>query len=255
MTLIDTHTHLYLKEFKQDIKQVIQRARMAGVEKFLLPAIDSAVVDDLLDLENTYQGICYAMIGLHPVSVNENYKNELDLVANMLSKRNFIAVGEIGLDYYWDTTYKSQQIEAFSLQMQWALQYHLPIVIHTRNAMRDTIDLVKPYASKGLRGIFHCFGDTNTIAKEIIDMGFYLGIGGVVTYKKANLEESLSDIPLENIVLETDAPYLTPQPHRGKRNESSYLTFIAEKLASIKGVTMEEVASITTNNANSIFGL
>jgi TatD DNase family protein len=254
MRLIDTHCHLYLKEFENDLEQVIQRARNAGVEKFYLPAIDSEVIDDMLDLEHAHPNMFYAMMGLHPCSVKENYKDELKIVEDYLSKRKFVAVGEIGLDFYWDTTFTKEQYDAFNIQMELALAYKLPIVIHTRNAIIETIDTVKPFAARGLKGIFHCFGDSNQTARQIIDMGFLLGIGGVLTYKKANVPEALEGISLEHIVLETDAPYLSPIPYRGKRNESSYLLPIAQKLAEAKSVSLEEVARITTANAEKIFG-
>jgi TatD DNase family protein len=198
--------------------------------------------------------VCFAMPGLHPCSVKENYRDELELVEKSLSARNFHAIGEIGLDFYWDTTYVEQQYEAFRWQMEKALQLQLPIVIHTRNAMRETIDTVKPFADRGLRGIFHCFGDSLEIAQEIISMGFYLGIGGVLTYKNSGLANVVRSISLEHLVLETDSPYLTPAPFRGKRNESSYIKLIAEALAAAKGVTVEEVAAATTANAEKIFG-
>jgi TatD DNase family protein len=254
MILIDTHTHLYSKEFEKDFEEVLERARKAGVGRFYLPAIDSEVIEDMLKLEENYPSEFFAMMGLHPVSVKENYVEELKIVEEYLSKRKFVAVGEIGLDFYWDTTYKSQQLVAFNQQMELALQYNLPIVIHTRNAMEETIEAVRPFAAKGLSGIFHCFGDNAETAKKIINLGFYLGIGGVLTYKKANLGDALKDIPLDRMVLETDAPYLSPVPFRGKRNESSYLAQIAQKLAEVKKVTIEEVAAITTNNAIRIFG-
>lgn len=254
MIFIDTHTHLYLDDFTTDLENVLNNARNAGVARFYLPGIDSAHHDNLLKLETVYPVECFPMMGLHPCSVKENYVDELAIVESYLQKRKFCAIGEIGLDYYWDVTFKQQQLIAFCKQMDWALQYSLPIVIHTRNAMQETIETVKPYAKKGLTGIFHCFGDNESVAKEIIEMGFYLGIGGVVTYKKANLDVSLANIPLEKMVLETDSPYLTPVPHRGKRNESSYITLIAQRLAEIKNVTIEEVAAITTENAKKIFG-
>jgi len=253
MRLIDTHTHLYAKEFENDFDKVLERARNAGVAKFYLPAIDSEVIDDMLRLADLYPQEFFPMMGLHPVSVKENYLGELKIVAEYLSKRKFVAVGEIGLDFYWDTTYKREQLIAFHQQMELAQQYKLPIVIHTRNAMPETIEAVRPYAAKGLTGVFHCFGDGSDTAKEIIDLGFYLGIGGVLTYKKANLGEALKDIPLDRMVLETDAPYLSPVPFRGKRNESSYLVHIAEKLAEAKDVSIEEVAAITSANAERIF--
>ena len=254
MILIDTHTHLYLREFENDLDNVIQNARNVGVAKFYLPSIDSGHHDEMFRLEAFHPGEFFPMMGLHPCSVKENFLGELEIVENFLSQRKFSAIGEIGLDFYWEVTYKEQQYEAFNKQMDWALQYSLPIVIHTRNAMQETIEAVRPYAAKGLSGIFHCFGDSAETARQIIDMNFYLGIGGVVTYKKANLEDSLKDIPLERMVLETDAPYLTPVPYRGKRNESSYLLLIAQRLADIKKVAVEEVAAITTTNAKKIFG-
>ena len=254
MILIDTHTHLYLREFENDLDNVIQNARNVGVAKFYLPSIDSGHHEEMFRLEAFHPGEFFPMMGLHPCSVKENFLGELEIVENFLSQRKFCAIGEIGLDFYWEVTYKEQQYEAFNKQMDWALEYSLPIVIHTRNAMQETIEAVRPYAAKGLSGIFHCFGDSAETARQIIDMNFYLGIGGVVTYKKANLEDSLKDIPLERMVLETDAPYLTPVPYRGKRNESSYLLLIAQRLADIKNVVVEEVAAITTTNAKKIFG-
>ncbi|HVX26933.1 MAG TPA: TatD family hydrolase [Parafilimonas sp.] len=253
MFFIDTHCHLYLPEFKDNLNEIITRAINAGVEKFYMPAIDSSVIESLLATETAYPGKCFAMMGLHPCSVTGNYKEELVTVENWLNKRSFVAVGEIGLDFYWDTTFTTQQYETFEIQMQWALNKNLPIVIHTRNAMQQTIDFVKPFAEKGLRGIFHCFGDTYEKAKQIIDMNFYLGIGGVLTYKNSGLSAVIKQIDMDNIVLETDAPYLTPVPFRGKRNESSYIKIIAEKLAEVKNISLEEVAAITTANAEKIF--
>ncbi len=254
MKLIDTHCHLYAAEFKQDINAVMERARKNGIQKFYLPAIDSETTTDMLAMETSYPGECFAMMGLHPCSVKENYKEELALVEAWLLKRPFVAIGEIGLDFYWDKTFTTQQYESFSLQMQWALQRNMPIVIHTRNAMNETINALKPFAEKGLRGIFHCFGGTLEEANEIIDMQFLLGIGGVLTYKKSGLQQVLEKIDLVHIVLETDAPYLTPVPYRGKRNESSYLEFILQTLATVKNISKEEVAAITTANAEKIFG-
>ena len=253
--IVDTHCHLYLDEFKNDIHEVIKRAGAEGVNKFYLPAIDSAEIENIFLLEEKFPGKCIAMMGLHPCSVKENYLDELNIVKDWMAKRKFAAVGEIGLDFYWDKTFAVQQYEAFKMQIELSLQYNLPIVIHTRNAMQETIDVVKEYKSKGIRGIFHCFGGTEENANEIIEAGFYLGIGGVLTYKKSGLAEVLERIDLKHLVLETDAPFLTPVPFRGKRNESSYLKFIVEKLAEIKNVTPEEVASVTTTNAQKIFGL
>jgi TatD DNase family protein len=254
MLFIDTHCHLYLSEFKTDLDKIIETAHNAGVKKFYMPAIDSSVIDDLLATENKYSGKCFAMMGLHPCSVKENFKDELNIVENWLKQRAFIAIGEIGLDFYWDTIFTKQQYETFEMQMQWALEKNLPIVIHTRNAMQQTIDFVKPFAAKGLYGIFHCFGDNYAMAKQIIDIDFLLGIGGVLTYKKSGLDETIKQVDLKHIVLETDAPYLTPVPFRGKRNESSYIKIIAEKLAQVKNISLEEVAAVTTANAEKIFG-
>jgi len=254
MNLIDTHSHLYLPEFKDDIAAVIQRAQSLGVQQFYLPAINSECIDDMLLLEEQYPNICIAMMGLHPCYVKENVVEELAIVERWLAKRKFVAIGEIGLDFYWDETFATEQLHAFQTQMEWALHYHLPIVIHTRNAMQQTIDAVKPFAKKGLTGIFHCFSGSYESAKQIIDMNFALGIGGVVTYKNAGLPEVLQHIDLKHIVLETDAPYLSPVPHRGKRNESAYLEYIVAKLAAVKNCSVQEIAAITTANAIKIFG-
>ncbi|MFZ4058339.1 MAG: TatD family hydrolase [Ferruginibacter sp.] len=254
MKLIDTHSHLYDEVFSGDIEQVLQKALEEGVSHCYLPAIDSSSHEAMLALENNFPEQCTAMMGLHPCYVKENYKEELAIVEQYLQQRKFVAIGEIGLDYYWDRTFEVQQKEVFQLQMEWAIQYQLPIVIHTRNAMQETIDMVKPFVPKGIRGIFHCFSGSYESAKEIIKAGFYLGIGGVVTYKNAGLAEVLEKISLEHLVLETDAPYLTPVPFRGKRNESSYLSYIVHKMAEIKGVPTSTIASITTANAQKIFG-
>jgi TatD DNase family protein len=220
-----------------------------------LPAIDSSETESMLALEQKFPGVCIAMMGLHPCYVKENVASELAHVRSWLDKRDFVAIGEIGLDFYWDKTFTNQQYEAFDTQMQWALELNRPIVIHTRNAMQETINCVKPFAQKGLKGIFHCFSGSTESAKQIIDLGFLLGIGGVITYKNAGLPEVLETVGLEHLVLETDAPYLTPVPFRGKRNESSYLTYIISKLAEVKSISEMEVAAITTANAEKIFHL
>lgn len=253
MQLIDTHTHLYLSDFKNDLDEVIQRAIKAGIERFYLPAISNEHIKEMLALEKRYPNHCFPMIGLHPCSVKNNYKDEFKIIEQWLQQRKFVAIGEIGLDFYWDKTFTNQQYEAFHTQIEWALQYNLPIVIHSRNAMKETIQVLEKYKSRGIRGVFHCFSGTIEDAQKIIACGFMLGIGGVVTYKNAGLTEALKDISLNNIVLETDAPYLTPVPLRGKRNESSYLTYIVEKIAQIKNLPIEEMASITTANAKRIF--
>jgi len=251
--LIDTHCHLYVEEFVNDTDEVIKRAREAGVKKFYLPAIDSHSHQAMMALELKYPGECFAMMGLHPCSVKENYQFELELVQHWITERGFAAIGETGLDFYWDKTFINEQYEALERQMQWALEKNLPIVIHTRNAMQETINAVKPFAQKGLKGIFHCFSGSYESATQIIDMNFYLGIGGVLTYKNAGLPAVLTKIDTTHLVLETDAPYLTPVPHRGKRNESSYLRYVVEKLAEVKNVPVEEIKAITMNNAEKIF--
>ncbi len=251
--MVDTHCHLYAAEFKADIDEVIQKARIAGVEKFFLPAIDIETYQDMMNMETLFPGECYAMMGLHPCSVKEDYKTQLSLVEHWLSQRKFIAMGETGLDFYWDKTFVKEQYHALEMQIEWALHYDLPIVLHTRDAMQETIDVIKTHSVNGLKGVFHCFGGTIEEAKHIIDTGFLLGIGGVVTYKKAGLDIVLNEIDLKHLLLETDSPYLSPTPFRGKRNESSYLQFIAEKIAEIKSISLAEVKRITTENAYRLF--
>ncbi len=250
---IDTHCHLYTKEFSDDVELVMQRALANGVNKFFLPAIDSETSASMVELENRFPGKCFVMTGLHPCSVKENYLEELSKVEVMLTQRKFAAIGETGLDFYWDKTFEAEQYLALERQIALALNYHLPIVLHTRNAMQQTIDVIKKYSGQGLSGIFHCFGGSLEEARQIIDEGFYLGIGGVVTYKNAGLAEVIKEIDTSHIVLETDAPYLAPVPYRGKRNESSYLKIIAEKIAAIKNISTEEIAEITTANAMKVF--
>ncbi|HEY4207234.1 MAG TPA: TatD family hydrolase [Puia sp.] len=255
MQLIDTHCHLYNKEFAQDIDAVIQRAEKEGVEKFYLPAVDSESHEAQIALQDRLPDRCIGMMGLHPTSVKADFEDELKLVEDWLEKRAWAAVGEIGLDFYWDRTYEKEQYLAFHRQIEWALHYKLPIVIHSRESMQESIGVVREHQKGALGGIFHCFTGNYEAARQIIDLGLYLGIGGVLTYKNAGLAEVLKDVPLEHLVLETDAPYLSPVPFRGKRNESSYLQYIVAKLAEVKGVSVEEVARITTGNAQKIFGI
>ena len=251
--LIDTHTHLYVEEFKEDIEQVLQRAFDEGVNEFYLPAIDSSENESLLALEKKYPGKIFAMAGLHPCSVKENFKEELDKIEEQLSRREFAAIGETGLDFYWDVSFKKEQYTSLKIHADWAVKYNRPLVLHTRNAMQEAIDFVREYNNKNLYGIFHCFGGSLQNAKDITDLGFLLGIGGVLTYKNSGLAEAIKDIDLKYLVLETDAPYLSPVPFRGKRNESSYLKYIVQKLAEVKNVTVEEVAEQTTKNAKQVF--
>ncbi len=253
MTFIDTHTHLYDERLITDEGQ-IQRAMDAGVTRMYMPNCSSETINGMMQLAEKWPKNCLPMMGLHPCYVKDDYQKELAIVAEDLGKRKFYAVGEIGLDYYWDLKWKAQQIEAFEAQIDLALQYHLPIVIHSRESTADCIEVVKRKQNGKLKGIFHCFSGTLTEAQEIIELGFHLGIGGVITYTKGNLPEIVKEISLSHIVLETDAPYLAPVPYRGKRNESSYIPVIAAKIADIKSSSVEEVAKVTTANANGIFG-
>jgi len=250
---IDTHTHLYEEQLRQDEATMIQRAIDADVTRMYMPNCDSGTIADMLRISQQWPNNCFPMIGLHPTYVKENYKEELAIVSNWLTKEKFYAVGEIGLDYYWDLTFKEQQIEAFATQIDWALQYDLSIVIHSRESTQDCIDIVRQKQNGKLKGIFHCFSGTIEEAQQIIELGFYLGIGGVVTFKKATLADVVKQVSLDHIVLETDSPYLAPVPYRGKRNESGYIPLIARTIADIKGVELAEVERITTTNAEKIF--
>ena len=252
--MIDTHSHIYSEEFDADRDEVILRAQHAGVTKIILPNVDSDSLPRLLKLEARYPDYCYAAVGLHPESVKENYQKELDVIREELERRKYIAVGEIGIDLYWDKTYQTEQILAFQTQVEWAIEFNLPVIIHVRNSHNETIQALKPYAGKGLKGIFHCFGGTPEEAAEIFSLGdFKLGIGGVVTFKNSGLAASLMHIPLEKLVLETDSPYLTPAPFRGKRNESAYTVLVAEKLAQVYNLSVGEIDRITTENARKLF--
>ena len=253
MRLIDTHTHIYLEQFDEDREEMIQRALDSGVEQFFLPNIDSSSITRMLDLEEAYPGRCFAMMGLHPCSVKENFKEELAIVREWLDERPFCAVGEIGIDLYWDKTFLEQQKEAFLIQVDWAKELGVPIVIHSREATDILIELVEQAKDERLTGVFHCFSGTEEQARRIIGLGFYLGIGGVVTFKNAGLDKVMEKAGLEHVVLETDSPYLAPVPRRGKRNESAYVRLVAEKLAAIKGISFREVAEVTTKNAERLF--
>jgi TatD DNase family protein len=255
MELIDTHCHLYDQALAGDIENVMQRATEASVTRFYLPAIDRESESSMLGLEKRYPDICFAMQGLHPCSVKSDFRKALQHIEQSLAGRRFAAIGEIGLDFYWDRSFEKEQYLVFHQQIEWALSIDLPIVIHSRDSMDQTIRLVREHQNGNLRGIFHCFNEDENSAREIVDLGFYIGIGGTVTYKKSKLPEALKNIPLEHIVLETDAPYLPPVPFRGKLNESSYIVYVARKLAEIKGTDVDEVAAKTTENALKIFQL
>ena len=253
--MIDTHSHFYLPDFQEDFQAVVDRCKSVGIEKIYLPAIDSSTHDAMMALAAAQPGWCIPMMGLHPCYVTADYQQEMSLVETWLSKQSFAAIGEIGLDFYHSTEFKQEQIDVFVHQMNLAMQYDLPIVIHSRSSMDECIKLIDEHGKGRIKGIFHCFGGDERQARKIIDLGFMLGIGGVVTYKNSGLAKVIETLPLDALVLETDAPYLTPVPFRGKRNESSYLTYVAAKIAEIKGMTMEEVALATTNNSKKIFPL
>jgi len=255
MKLIDTHAHVYVDELIGDIDAVIQRATEKGVGQILMPAIDSSTHGAMLRVEEKFPGTCISMMGLHPCSVKADYEQELWIIEGQLARRKFAAIGEIGLDFYWDITFKDQQFDAFHRQVDWALKYNIPIAIHSRNATEECISLVKDHQEGRLTGVFHCFSGTLEQAMEIIGLGFYLGIGGVLTYKNAGLDKVIREIDPKHIILETDAPYLSPVPFRGKRNESSYLGLVLQKLADIKEKGVDEMAAITTRNAEKLFGL
>lgn len=252
--LTDTHTHLFAEEFDSDRIETVQRAIAAGVKKMYLPNIDSSSIASMLKLEAEFPENCFAMMGLHPCSVNEKYEAELKIIEEWFEKRKFYAVGEIGMDYHWDKTFISQQKDAFARQIELAKKHRLPIVIHQRECFDDLFEIVRSKNDKLLKGIFHCFTGTLDQANKIISLGdFKIGIGGAITYKKSELPEVIKQIDMKYIVLETDSPYLTPAPYRGKRNESSCIVFVAQKIAEIKGISFEEVEFITTKNAEEIF--
>lgn len=255
MQLIDTHTHLYDISFEEDIDLVIERAQAHNVNKMLLPNCDAETMKSMLALHKRFPQKCLPMIGLHPCYVKENYLEELDTILKYRQEADYVAVGEIGLDYYWDKTFVQQQKEAFDIQMDWAIDMNLPIVIHTRDSLDDGISMVEEKQNGKLSGVFHCFGGDETQARRIIDCGFKLGIGGVLTFKNSTLKDWITSIPLENILLETDAPYLAPVPYRGKRNESAYVYHVAEFLAGLYNLSIDEVAEITTINAKKLFNI
>ncbi|MFA5417753.1 MAG: TatD family hydrolase [Bacteroidales bacterium] len=255
MKFIDSHTHLYLEHFNEDRSETIQRAISQGVSTMLLPAIEMGTFDAMMELVNAFPKNCRPMMGLHPTSVNELVEKELLFVESELSSGNYIAVGEIGIDLYWDRTFAEQQKNAFAHQLQLAKKYKLPVVIHTRDSFEEVYAVLLQEADEALKGVFHCFSGSETEARQIIEMGFYLGIGGVVTFKNSGLGKVVANLPLEKMILETDSPYLTPVPFRGKRNESSYIPLIAEKIALLQNKSLSEVAEVTTQNCVRLFNL
>ncbi len=251
---IDTHTHLYSEQFAEDQDEMIQRALSAGVERFYLPNIDLESISGMLDLERRYPNNCFPMMGLHPCLIDENWEQTLSTIEQELTKRPYIAIGEIGIDLYWDKTFEKQQIAAFKTQINWAKEKQIPIVIHARDSFEQIFEVLDQENDNRLRGIFHCFtGNEADVHKINSYGGFLFGIGGVVTYKKSDLPNVLQTIPINKIVLETDAPYLPPTPHRGKRNESAFLLHTAEKIAEIYGVSLLELGKITSENALNLF--
>ncbi|MFI0491787.1 TatD family hydrolase [Flavobacterium sp.] len=255
MTITDTHTHLYAEDFDEDRNEMIQRAIDAGVSRFFIPAIDSTFTQGMYDLEKCYPENIFLMMGLHPTHVKDNYLDELQHVEEELAKRKFYAVGEIGIDLYWDKNHLQEQKKAFSKQIQLAKQYKLPIVIHCREAFDEVFEVLEEEKSSNLFGIFHCFSGTYEQALQAISHNMKLGIGGVVTFKNGKIDQFLNQIELKHIVLETDSPYLAPVPYRGKRNESSYLVNVVDKLAAIYNLSAEEIARITTMNSKAVFGI
>ena len=253
---IDTHTHLFVDAFNDDRDEVVQRAIDNGVEICLLPNIDIDSIDAMHALAKKYPRNCYSMMGLHPGSVGTDWKERLEIIEKHLFSKDYIAVGEIGIDLYWDKSFKDEQREVFATQVNWAKQLGLPIVIHAREAFQEIFDVLDQLNDDSLRGVFHCFTGTAMDADKILSYGgFFIGLGGVLTYKSAKLHRSLVDVPLSKIVLETDSPYLPPTPHRGKRNESSYILHVAEKLADIYELTLKQVEEQTTENAKELFKL
>ncbi len=256
MRIIDTHSHIYSEEFDNDIDDVIKRAKQAGVEKILLPNIDASSIDRLHNISDRYTDYCIPMMGLHPTSVGENWKEELDIIRKELSKRTYIAIGEIGIDLYWDKTFEEQQRLVFEEQLRWSIEYDLPVAIHSRGGIAQCISCIENVGEKNLRGVFHSFGGTEEELEGILSLkNFMLGINGVVTFKNSTLSTVLKKTDLSNIIIETDSPYLAPVPYRGKRNESSYTLNVVNKLAEIYGLPVEEVGQITTENAEKLFAL
>ncbi|HSU27702.1 MAG TPA: TatD family hydrolase [Chitinophagaceae bacterium] len=254
MRIVDSHAHIYLPEFDADRAEMLERADKEGVTTILMPAIDSTTHESMFRAESDYPRICISMMGVHPCSVREDPAAELQLARAWLDKRKFRAIGETGLDYHWDLTYITQQKSVFNEQISWALEFDIPVVIHSRRSIDDCIKMIGERQKGKLKGVFHCFSGTQEQAQQIMDLGFYLGIGGVVTYKNSGLDGVMKNTGLERIVLETDAPYLTPVPFRGKRNECSYLKYVVEKLSEIHQLSPGEIARITTTNAASLFG-
>lgn len=255
MILTDTHAHLYSTKFQSDQEEMLKRCFEAGVNRVFLPAIDLSTHDAQDELQSKYSDCLFSMMGLHPCSVEPaSYQTEMDAIHARLKTGKYIAVGEIGIDLYWDKTHLALQQECFAKQIDWALELNLPICIHSRSAFNECYEIVKAKQNGNLRGVFHCFSDGISQAHKVIDVGFYMGIGGVVTFKNSGLDKVIEAFDLDRVVLETDAPYLSPVPHRGQRNESAYIVHVAKKIAELKSMTVEQVAEITTANSKKLFG-
>lgn len=253
MSWIDTHAHIYSEEFKADREAMLQRSEHAGIGKIYMPNVDHTSIDGMMEVEMKNPQQYIAMMGLHPCSVKKDFEKELYLVEEWLGKRKFVAVGEIGTDLHWDKTFWNEQQEAFKIQVNWAKKYQLPIVIHCRESMNETIELLEPLLDGKLTGVFHCFTGDAEQAKKITSIGFYLGLGGVVTFKNSGLDKVIPELKLDHVVLETDSPYLAPVPNRGKRNEPSFIPVIAQRIADLKEMPLEEIKTITTRNAARLF--
>lgn len=250
---IDTHAHIFAKEFDADRDDMMRHAQDHSIGKIFMPNIDHTTIDRMLELEAKYPGVCYSMMGLHPCHVKKDFEKELYIVENWLNKRKFSAVGEMGTDLYWDKTFWDQQVEAFTIQAGFARKHNLPIVVHCRESIDQTLELVEKLQDGKLKGVFHCFTGSKEQAEKLVKLGFYLGIGGVATFKKGGMENVLPHVPLDRIVLETDSPYLAPTPHRGKRNEPAYIPLIAQRVAELKNTNLAEVQRATTHNALTLF--
>ena len=252
--LVDTHSHIYSEEFSTDRDEAIDRALTVGVRRILLPNIDSSTIKPMLDLADSNPQLYVPLIGLHPTSVKEDFRKELQIMEYWLDKRKFAGIGEIGIDLYWDKTFINEQIEAFRIQIGWAKKEKIPVVIHVRDSFQEVIELLREEKEESLTGVFHSFTGTIEQAQQVIELGFKIGIGGIVTFKNSGLDVVVQQIELQNILLETDSPWLAPVPHRGRRNEPAYLTAVATKIASLHGISADEVARITTQNAQQLFG-
>jgi TatD DNase family protein len=255
MQLIDTHTHIYLPEFDNDRDETIKRAIDDGISKLFMPNIDVDSIDQMMSVAEKYPGICYPMIGLHPTSVKENYKDQLDQMERLLAEKKFIAIGEIGIDLYWDKTFRNEQLIAFRRQIETALSHDLPVVVHSRDAFPEVFSVLEEFRGRNLKGVLHAFTGNTDEARHALDLGFMLGIGGIVTFKNSGLDKTVADIGPDNLILETDSPYLAPVPYRGKRNESSYICIVNRKLAEIFNMTEENMAEITFSNSVRLFKL